>query len=144
MEFSIILSQNIKNIEGEALRRKQIRKKSLTRPKKMKAGAISFAGKKGKPFWFTFLCQILQFVTIKYCRTSRNFFVSSCGLKKRVTIIVAFNFKKRRLKMTKFNQQMNVSSILRSFIRIRLRSSETSVVTVIVIVLSLQLKPSTL
>ena len=51
-----------------------------------------------EPFWFSSLGQMSQFGTIKLCRTFKNILVSSCGLKK-VTIIVAFHFVKRRLKM---------------------------------------------
>ena len=56
-------------------------------------------GKRGKPFWFSSLGQIFQFETIKFCRTLKTILVSSCGLKKRVTIIVAFHFMKRLLKL---------------------------------------------
>ena len=70
-------------------------------PKKMTAGTLYSLSvwyvtrKREKPFWIRSLGQMIQFGTIKFCR---SFLVSSCGLKK-VTIIVAFHFMKGRLKM---------------------------------------------
>ena len=58
-------------------------------------GMVCYAGNQEKPFWFSSLDQIVQFGAIIFCRT---ILVSSCGYKKRVTIIVAFHFMKRRLK----------------------------------------------
>ena len=58
-------------------------------------GMVCYAEKEGKPFWFSSLGQMMQLETIKNCRT---ILVTSCGLEKKVTIIVAFHFMKRRLK----------------------------------------------
>ena len=63
-------------------------------------GIVCYAEKKELPFWFSSLGQMLQFDTIKFRRTCRTILVSSCRLKK-VTIIVAFHFMKRWLKITR-------------------------------------------
>ena len=51
-----------------------------------------------KPFWFSSLDQMIQFVTIKFRRTFKNYFGQFVWIEKKVTIIVAFHFMKRRLK----------------------------------------------
>ena len=57
-------------------------------------------GKTGKPFWFSSLDQIVHFDAIIFCRTFVELFWSvRVDRKKRVTIIVAFHFMKRRLKI---------------------------------------------
>ena len=58
--------------------------------------------KEEKPFWFSSLGQMIQFVIIKFRRTFKNYFgqfVSILKNEKRVTILVAFHFMKRRLKI---------------------------------------------
>ena len=60
-------------------------------------GMVCYAGKQEKTFWFSSLCQIVQFGAIIFAELLRTILVSSCGSKKRVTIIVAFHFMKRRL-----------------------------------------------
>ena len=55
-------------------------KKSLTMPKKLKGGylvspgIVCYAEKEGKPFWFCSLGQMIQFETIKFRRTFKNYF----------------------------------------------------------------------
>ena len=55
-----------------------------------------------KPFWFSSLGQIVQFGAIVFCRTFNNYFGQFVWIEKKVTIIVAFHFMKRRLKITIF------------------------------------------
>ena len=60
---------------------------------------------RGKPFWSSSLGQMVQFDTIIFGRTFKNYFGQFVWKeKKRVTIIVAFHFMKRRLKKTKVLQ----------------------------------------
>ena len=62
-------------------------------------GIVCYAEKQGKPFWFSSLDQIVQFGAIIFCRTFVELFWSvRVDRKKRVTIIVAYHFMKRRLK----------------------------------------------
>ena len=62
-------------------------------------GMVCYAEKQVKPFWPTSLGQMVQFDTIIFCRTFKNYFGQFVWIeKKRVTIIVAFHFMKRRLK----------------------------------------------
>ena len=105
-----ILSQNIKKMQGipfeEKIFRKKIRKKCLAVPKKIERGdslvspgMICYAEKQVKPFWSSSLGQMVLFDTIIFCRTFKNYFGQFVWIeKKRVTIIVAFHFMKRRLK----------------------------------------------
>ena len=65
------------------------------------SGMVCYAEKQEKPFWFISLGQIVQFVAIIFCRTFVKLFWSvRVDRKKRVTIVVAFHFMKRRLKNT--------------------------------------------
>ena len=101
-----ILSQNIKKCRGDPLGKIFFRKKSLAVPKKMKRGSlwsrpVWYVTRKNrkKPFWFSSLDQIVHFDAIIFCRTFVELFWSvRVDRKKRVTIIVAFHFMKRRLK----------------------------------------------
>ena len=62
-------------------------------------GLVCYAEKQVKPFWFSSLDQIVHFGAIRFCRTFVELFWSvRVDRKKRVTIIVAFHFMKRRLK----------------------------------------------
>ena len=62
-------------------------------------GMICYAEKQVKPFWTSSLGQMVLFDTIIFCRTFKNYFGQFVWIeKKRVTIIVAFHFMKRRLK----------------------------------------------
>ena len=54
--------------------------------KKLKRGTLGSLG------------QIIQFGTMKLCRTSKNYFRQFVWIEKKVTIIGAFHFMKRRLK----------------------------------------------
>ena len=75
-----ILSQNINKLKGNLLGKFFIRKKSLTKPNKLNGGAlvssgiICYAEKEEKPFSFSSLSQMIQFGTIKFRRTFRNYF----------------------------------------------------------------------
>ena len=63
-------------------------------------GLVCYAEKQVKPFWFSSLDQIVHFGAIIFCRTFVELFWSvRVDRKKRVTIIVAFHFMKRRLKI---------------------------------------------
>ena len=109
-----ILSQNIKKMQGgpfeEKKIRKKIRKKCLAVPKKIERGdslvspgMVCYAEKQVKPFWSSSLGQMVQFDTIIFCRTFKNYSGQFVWIeKKRVTIIVAFHFMKRRLKKKTF------------------------------------------
>ena len=84
---------------------KNFRKKCLAVPKKIERGdslvspgMVCYAEKQVKPFWSSSLGQIGQFDTIIFCRTFKNYFGQFVWIEKRVTIIVAFHFMKRRLK----------------------------------------------
>ena len=62
-------------------------------------GMVCYAEKQVKPFWSSSLGQMVLFDTIIFCRTFKNYFGQFVWIeKKRVTIIVAFHFMKRRLK----------------------------------------------
>ena len=67
----------------------------------MSPGMVCYAEKQEKPFWFSSLSQMVQFGAIIFCRTIENYLGQFVWIEKRVTIIVAFHFMKRRLK--KFN-----------------------------------------
>ena len=76
-----ILSQNIKKMQGDLLGKFFFSKKSLAVPKKnereeplVSPGIVCYAEKEEKPFWFSSLGQIIQFGTIKFCRTFKNYF----------------------------------------------------------------------
>ena len=62
-------------------------------------GMVWYAGKQEKPFWFSSLDQIVQFGAIIFCRTFKNYFGQFVWIEKKATIIVAFHFMKRRLKI---------------------------------------------
>ena len=108
-----ILSQNIKKMQGgpfeEKKFRKKIRKKMSRSAEKnergdslVSPGMICYAEKQVKPFWSSSLGQMVLFDTIIFCRTFKNYFGQFVWIeKKRVTIIVAFHFMKRRLKNQK-------------------------------------------
>ena len=99
-----------KKCRGDPLRKKNFEKKSekkrLAVPKKIERGdslvspgMICYAEKQVKPFWSSSLGQMVLFDTIIFCRTFKNYFGQFVWIeKKRVTIIVAFHFMKRRLK----------------------------------------------
>ena len=63
---------------------------------------VCYAEKQEKPFWFSSLDQIVHFGPIIFCRTFKNYFGQFVWIekkkKRKVTIIVAFHFMKRRLK----------------------------------------------
>ena len=103
-----ILSQNIKTNAGGILWGKIFfrKKKSRSAEKNERGeslvspGMVCYAEKQEKPFWFSSLDQIVHFDAIIFCRTFVELFWSvRVDRKKRVTIIVAFHFMKRRLKM---------------------------------------------
>ena len=65
-------------------------------------------GKSGKTFWFSSPCQMVQFDTVKFCKAFKNYFGRFVWIEKihkKVTIIVAFHFMKRRLKIEKRTQK---------------------------------------
>ena len=91
---------------GKKISKKNSEKKCLAVPKKIERGdslvspgLVCYAEKQVKPFWFSSLDQIVHFGAIIFCRTFVELFWSvRVDRKKRVTIIVAFHFMKRRLK----------------------------------------------
>ena len=101
-----ILSQNIKKMQGGPLGKKIFRKKKSRSAEKnergeslVSPGMVCYAEKQEKRFWFSSLDQIVHFDAIIFCRTFVELFWSvRVDRKKRVTIIVAFHFMKRRLK----------------------------------------------
>ena len=67
-------------MQGDPLRKK-IRKKCLAVPKKIERGdslvspgMVCYAEKQVKPFWSSSLGQMVQFDTIIFCRTFKNYF----------------------------------------------------------------------
>ena len=109
-----ILSQNIKKMQGGPFEKKFLRKKKSRSAKKnergeslFSPGMVCYAEKQEKPVWFSSLDQIVHFDAIIFCRTFVELFWSvRVDRKKGVTIIVAFHFMKRRLKiMLKLNAQ---------------------------------------
>ena len=102
-----ILSQNIKKMQGDPLEKKFFSKKKSRSAEKnergeslVSPGMVCYAEKQEKPFWFNSLDQIVHFDAIIFCRTFVEIFWSvRVDRKKRVTIILAFHFMKRRLKI---------------------------------------------
>ena len=100
------VAKHQKNAGGPFGEKFFFRKKSLAVPKKnergeslVSPGMVCYAEKQEKPFWFSSLDQIVHFDAIIFCRTFVELFWSvRVDRKKRVTIIVAFHFMKRRLK----------------------------------------------
>ena len=104
------VAKHQKKCRGDPLRKKNFEKKSekkcLAVPKKIERGdslvspgMICYAEKQVKPFWTSSLGQMVLFDTIIFCRTFKNYFGQFVWIeRKRVTIIVAFHFMKRRLK----------------------------------------------
>ena len=105
-----ILSQNIKKMQGDPLGKNFFSKKKSRSAEKnergeslVSPGMVCYAEKQEKPFWFSSLDQIVHFDAIIFCRTFVELFWSvRVDRKKRVTIIVAFHFMKRRLKTREF------------------------------------------
>ena len=64
------------------------------------SGMVCYAEKQETPFWFSLLGQMVQFAAIIFCRTFKNYFGQFVWIEKKVTITVAFQFMKRRLKNT--------------------------------------------
>ena len=76
-----ILSQNIKKCSGDPLRKKNSKKNVSQCQKKLKGGdslvspgMVCYAEKQVKPFWSSSLGQMVQFDTIIFCRTFKNYF----------------------------------------------------------------------
>ena len=73
----------------------QCRKKVERGDSLVSPGMVCYAEKQVKPFWSSSLGQMMQFATIIFCRTFKNYFGQFVWIgKKRVTIIVAFHFMK--------------------------------------------------
>ena len=67
--------------EGKKIRKKNSEKKCLAVPKKIERGdslvspgMVCYAEKQVKPFWSSSLGQMVQFDTIIFCRTFKNYF----------------------------------------------------------------------
>ena len=115
-----ILSQNIKKNAGGTLWGKNFcfEKKSRSAEKKERGESlvspsmVCYTEKQEKPFWFSSLDQIVHFDAIIFCRTFVELFWSvRVDRKKRVTIIVAFHFMKRRLKKSHYNSRVSRVSL---------------------------------
>ena len=108
-----LLLQNIQKSEGGPFGEK-FRKKNLSAEKKLKGGTVSpgivcYAEKEEKPFWFSSLCQMMQFGAMNFLRTVKNYFDQFVWIEK-VTIVVAFHFMKRRLKPSTKKRVMSTGS----------------------------------
>ena len=74
------LSQNIKKLKGGPIGKKGFFRKSPTMPRKTGRGPFSVAWycmlqeKKEKPLWFSSLGQMVQFNTMKFRKTFKNYF----------------------------------------------------------------------
>ena len=81
-------------IEGDPLliffRKKVNAEKTESGDPLVSPGIVCYAEKEEKPFWFSSLGQMVQFDTIKFCRTFKNYFGQFVWIEKKVTIIVAF------------------------------------------------------
>ena len=84
-----ILSQNIKKNAGGPFGEKIFRKKCLAVPKKIERGdslvspgVVCYAEKQVKTFWSSSLGQMVQFDTIIFCRTFKNYFGQFVWIKK--------------------------------------------------------------
>ena len=90
----------------------QCRKKIERGDSLVSPGMICYAEKQVNSFWSSSLGQMVLFDTIIFCRTFKNYFGQFVWIekkrKKRVTIIVAFHFMKRRLKSKYTNQSNSV------------------------------------
>ena len=67
--------------EEKKFEKKNSEKKCLAVPKKIEwgdslvsPGMVCYAEKQVKPFWSSSLCQMVQFDTIIFCRTFKNYF----------------------------------------------------------------------
>ena len=75
-----ILSQNIKKIQGRPFEEKSSEKKSRSAEKiergdsLVSPGIVCYAEKQVQPFWSSSLGQMVQFDTIIFCRTFKNYF----------------------------------------------------------------------
>ena len=76
-------------------------------------GMVCYAEKQEKPFWFSSLDQIVHFDAKIFCRTFVELFWSVRVDRKKVTIIVAFHFMKRRLKMLFDNYILQSKKLLK-------------------------------
>ena len=92
-----ILSQNIKKMQGgpfeEKKSKKKFRKKCLAVPKKIERGdslvspgMVCYAEKQVKPFWSSSLGQMVQFNTIIFCRTFKNYFGQFVWIEKKESL----------------------------------------------------------
>ena len=77
---------------------------------------VCYAGKQEKPFWFSSLDQIVQFVAIIFCRTFVELFwsvrVDWKKKKRKATIVVVFHFMKRRLKKRRNGKNRSATVLL--------------------------------
>ena len=86
---------------GEIIFFSKKKSRSGEKNERVSPGMVCYAEKQEKPFWFSSLDQIVHFDAIIFCRTFVELFWSvRVDRKKRVTIIVAFHFMKRRLKIS--------------------------------------------
>ena len=91
-----ILSQNIKKMQGDPLRKKnrkkseknvsQCRKKIERGDSLVSPGMICYAEKQVKPFWSSSLGQMVLFDTIIFCRTFKNYFGQFVWIEKKESL----------------------------------------------------------
>ena len=90
----------------------QCRKKNERGDSLVSPGMICYAEKQVNSFWSSSLGQMVLFDTIIFCRTFKNYFGQFVWIekkkKRKVTIIVAFHFMKRRLKIANKNSTMKL------------------------------------
>ena len=91
-------SKNWRGPFGEFFFRKKVSQCRKNWKLLVSPGIVCYTEKEEKPFWFSSLGQMIQFGTIKFRRTFKNYFGQFVWIEKKVTIIVAFDFMKRRLK----------------------------------------------
>ena len=92
-----IQSQNIKKMQGGPFEEKNSekisKKKCLAVPKKIEKGdssvspgMVCYAEKQGKPIWSSSLGQMVQFDTIIFCRTFKNYFGQFVWIEKKESL----------------------------------------------------------
>ena len=87
----------------------QCRKKIERGDSLVSPGMVCYAEKQVKPFCSSSLGQIVQFGAIIFCRTFVELFWSvRVDRKKRVTIIVAVHFMRRRLKKSYYTSRVSL------------------------------------
>ena len=87
------VAKHQKKCRGDPLRKKNSEKKCLAVPKKIERGdslvspgMVCYAEKQVKPFWSSSLGQMVQFDTIIFCRTFKNYFGQFVWIEKKESL----------------------------------------------------------